>query len=283
MLERFQKIIDAAGITTPRKAEQMLIEGRVTVNGRVASRLGEKADPERDHVKVDGKLLQGPEKTVSVLLHKPRGYVTTLSDPERRPTVISLLKGIRERVVPVGRLDIQTSGLLVLTNDGELSHRLTGAAFHVPKTYHVKIRGRLDAKQRARLERGIAIEDNPTKHKTAPCTVRLLEAENNSWYEVTLVEGRYHQVRRMFEALGHAVVKLHRVRIGCLTQRGLRPGRFRRLTDAEITRLKNWSASASSSKPGSKTRSTSIPKSTRKPAGRLRRTATQRKRRRAAG
>ncbi len=279
MLERVQKIIAATGITSRRKAEQMLIEGRVTVNGRVAGRLGEKADPERDHVKVDGKLLQGPEKTVSVLLHKPRGYVTTLSDPERRPTVINLLKGIRERVVPVGRLDIQTSGLLVLTNDGELSHRLTGAAFQVPKTYHVKIRGRLDAKQRVRLERGIAIEGNPTKHKTAPGTVRLLEAENNSWYEVTLVEGRTHQVRRMFEALGHAVVKLHRVRIGCLTQRGLRPGRFRRLTDAEITRLKNWSASAF----GSKTRSTSISKSTRKPAGRLRRTATRRKRRRAAG
>src|SRR5215813_6098904 len=141
-MDRLQKIIAAAGIASRRKAEELISQGRVTVNGQIVSELGSKADPERDHIKVDGKLLRGPERHVYLLLNKPRGYVTTVSDPEGRPTVMSLLRSVGERIYPVGRLDYSSEGLLLLTNDGELANKLTRAASHVPKTYLVKISGR---------------------------------------------------------------------------------------------------------------------------------------------
>ena len=236
MLERLQKIIADAGVTSRRKAEALLLQGLVKVNGQVVTRLGAKADPARDHIKVNGKLLRGLEKPIALLLYKPRGYVTTVSDPLHRPTVMDLVKKVKGRLCPVGRLDIQTSGLLVLTNDGELTQHLTAAAFHVPKTYQVRVRGWLDSRAVDRLQRGIVLEGR----RTAPCTVRLLPNRDNPWYEITLFEGRHHQVRRMFESVGHPVVKLSRVRIGCLTGKGLRAGQFRHLKPAEIARLKNW-------------------------------------------
>jgi 23S rRNA pseudouridine2605 synthase len=241
MQERLQKIISAAGITSRRKAEELIVKGRVSVNGRVITELGSKADAERDHVKVDGKLLPRSGHRFAVLLNKPAGVVSTVSDPQGRETVVSLLHGIKERVYPVGRLDYHSSGLLLLTNDGELANFLMARASGIPRTYQVKLEGPPEAKALAKLEQGITLDGR----RTAPCQIRPLTqgAERDKpWYEITLVEGRYHQVRRMFERVGQAVVKLKRVRIAFLTDRGLAPGRFRFLTQEEVSRLKHWKA-----------------------------------------
>jgi 23S rRNA pseudouridine2605 synthase len=241
MQERLQKVISAAGITSRRKAEEMILQGRVSVNGKIVTELGTKADPERDHIKVDGKLLPRAGHRFAVLLNKPAGVVSTVSDPQGRETVVSLLHGIKERVYPVGRLDYHSSGLLLLTNDGELANFLMARGSAVPRTYHVKLEGRPDAKAIAKLEQGITLDGR----RTAPCQIRPIVAaaeRDKPWYEVTLVEGRYHQVRRMFERIGQPVVKLKRVRIAFLTDRGLAPGRFRFLTAEEMSRLKNWKA-----------------------------------------
>jgi 23S rRNA pseudouridine2605 synthase len=245
MEQRLQKIISTAGFASRRKAEEMMTQGRVTVNGRIVTELGSKADPERDHIKVDGKLLPHAGRRVTYLLNKPVGVVSTARDPEGRETVISLLKGIRERVYPVGRLDYHSSGLLLLTNDGELANFLMSRASAVPRTYHVKLEGRPEAKDLARLEQGVVLDGQ----RTAPCRIRALPnvsrkgntpAKDTPWYEITLVEGRYHQVRRMFERVGQGVVKLKRVRIAFLSDHGLGPGRFRILTPDEVRRLKRW-------------------------------------------
>lgn len=241
MQERLQKIIATAGIASRRKAEEMIVQGRVSVNGRVVTELGSKADAKRDHIKLDGKLIPRAGHRFTLLLNKPVGVVSTVSDPQGRKTVISLLDGIRERVYPVGRLDYHSSGLLLLTNDGELANFLMARASGIPRTYHVKLNGRPDAKGLAQLERGIVLEGR----RTAPCRIRPLVKSSElgkPWYEMTLVEGRYHQVRRMFERIGQAVVKLKRVRIAFLTDRGLAPGQFRFLTQEEESRLKNWKA-----------------------------------------
>jgi 23S rRNA pseudouridine2605 synthase len=253
MQERLQKIIATAGIASRRKGEELIAQGRVSVNGKIVTELGTKADLERDHIKVDGKLLPRPGRRVTVLLNKPVGVVSTVSDPQGRETVVSLLRGIKERVYPVGRLDYHSAGLLLLTNDGDLANFLMARASAVPRTYHVKLEGRPDASAIAKLERGITLDGR----QTAPCQIRRLAqraggdkssspgksaAAGKPWYEITLVEGRYHQVRRMFERIGQAVVKLKRVRIAFLTDRGLAPGSFRLLTEAEVRRLKNWKA-----------------------------------------
>lgn len=240
MQERLQKILATAGIASRRKAEEMIVQGRVSVNGRVVTELGSKADAERDHIKLDGKLIPRAGHRFTLLLNKPVGVVSTVRDPERRKTVISLLGGIRERVYPVGRLDYYSSGLLLMTNDGELANFLMARSSGVPRTYHVKLNGRPDAKGLAQLERGIVLDGR----RTAPCRIRPLvnssrQLAGKPWYEITLVEGRYHQVRRMFERIGQAVVKLKRVRIAFLTDRGLAPGRFRILTPEEVRRLKS--------------------------------------------
>ena len=243
-LERLQKIIASAGIASRRKAEELISQGRVTVNGQTISELGSKADPERDHIKVDGKLLRGAERHIYLLLNKPRGYVTTVSDPEGRPTVISLVEKVGERIYPVGRLDYASEGLLLLTNDGELANKLTRAASHVPKTYLVKISGRAAAENIEKLRQGIRIggkEENGRYKsvRTAPAQIQIFREGENPWYEVTLIEGKNRQIRRMFEEIGHHVEKIKRVRYGPLTL-DVEPGEFRELTAKEVELLRRF-------------------------------------------
>jgi pseudouridine synthase len=236
MQQRLQKIIADAGITSRRKAEQIILEGRVTVNGKPVSKLGSKADLEQDHVRVDGRLLSGAIEHIYLLVNKPVGYVSTVSDPQGRPTVISLVRGIKQRVYPVGRLDFHSSGLMILTNDGELANFLMSRASAVPRSYQVKLEGRPEAADIAKLESGIVLDGR----RTEPCQIRPLGQADKPWFEITLVEGRYHQVRRMFERIGKGVVKLKRVRIAFLTDKGFAPGEVRHLTRAEVARLKGW-------------------------------------------
>jgi pseudouridine synthase len=236
MQERLQKIIAEAGITSRRKAEELIVQGRVSVNGHLVTELGSKADPARDRIVVDGRPLSRKGRRQYLLLNKPPGYVSTVSDPQHRATVISLVRDIKERVYPVGRLDYHSSGLMLLTNDGELANFLMSPKSGVPRTYHVKLESQVGEAALKKLEEGIVLDGR----RTAPCQIRPLATREKPWYEVTLVEGRYHQVRRMFERIGQGVVKLKRVRIAFLTDHGLAPGRFRQLTAGEVNRLKNW-------------------------------------------
>jgi 23S rRNA pseudouridine2605 synthase len=243
--ERLQKIIAAAGIASRRKAEELITGGLVSVNGQVITELGSKADPESDHIRVNGKLLQGAERHVYLLMNKPKGYVTTLKDPENRPTVMDLLRGVGARVYPVGRLDYASEGLLLLTNDGEFANKLMKAASHVPKTYMVKVAGVPTPEGLSKLRGGLMIESERGRRvKTAPAQVRIIREANNPWYEVTLIEGRNRQIRRMFEAIGHHVEKIKRVRYGTL-ELDVHPGKFRRLTPAEVSRLKSMASQTS--------------------------------------
>jgi 23S rRNA pseudouridine2605 synthase len=241
MQERLQKIISAAGIASRRAAEAMILEGRVSVNGRPVTELGSKADVECDKIRVGGQLLRPPGRRSYLLLNKPVGYVSTLSDPQGRPTIAGLLRqgGFKERVYPVGRLDYNSSGLLLMTSDGDLANLLMTRNSAVPRTYHVKLEGVPEERNLKKLESGIVLDGR----KTAPARVRRLgerSRREKPWYQITLVEGRYHQVRRMFERIGHSVVKLKRVRIAFLTDAGLAAGQWRHLTEAEVRRLKNW-------------------------------------------
>jgi 23S rRNA pseudouridine2605 synthase len=238
-LERLQKIIAAAGVASRRKAEELITSGRVQVNGTTVTELGTKADPETDHVRVNGKLLQGAQRHAYLLLNKPKGFVTTVSDPEKRPTVMDLVKGVRGRIYPVGRLDYASEGLLLLTNDGELAHRLMKAASHVPKTYLVKVAGTPKEEALAKLRAGVNIATDEGKRvRTGPASVRIIKQAANPWYEITLIEGRNRQIRRMFEAVGHHVEKIKRVKYGPLVL-DVPPGEFRSLTLKEIERLKS--------------------------------------------
>jgi 23S rRNA pseudouridine2605 synthase len=242
-VERLQKIIATAGIASRRKAEELITAGHVRVNGTVITELGTKADPDTDHIRVNGKLLQsrGEQRHVYLLLNKPKGYVTTVSDPEKRPTVMDLIRGVKGRVYPVGRLDYASEGLLLLTNDGELANQLMKAASHVPKTYVVKVAGtpKEDALQKLRAGVSIATDDG-RRVRTGPASVRVVKVAANPWYEVTLIEGRNRQIRRMFEAVGHHVEKIKRVRYGPLAL-DVPPGEFRPLTLKEVQRLKSAS------------------------------------------
>ncbi len=236
--ERLQKIIAAAGIASRRKAEELISSGRVAVNGQTVTELGTKADPEVDHIRVDGKLLHGPQKHVHILLNKPKGYVTTVSDPEGRPTVMNLLTGLKARVYPVGRLDYASEGLLLLTNDGDLAARLMKAASHVPKTYLVKVSGQPDETAISRLRAGVSIPtEKGHRVKTSPAKIRVIREAANPWYEITLMEGRNRQIRRMFEQVGHHVEKIKRVRYGPL-ELDVHPGEYRLLTPQEVARLR---------------------------------------------
>jgi 23S rRNA pseudouridine2605 synthase len=237
--ERLQKIIAAAGIASRRKAEELITGGLVSVNGQIVTELGTKADRERDHIRVNGKLLQGSERHIYLLMNKPKGYVTTLRDPEGRPTVMDLLRGVGARVYPVGRLDYASEGLLLLTNDGDLANRMMKAASHVPKTYMVKVAGNPTAEGLGRLREGISIpSDRGKRVRTAPAKIRVIRESANPWYEVTLIEGKNRQIRRMFEEIGHHVEKLKRVRYGPL-ELDVHPGKFRKLTIEEVTKLKS--------------------------------------------
>jgi len=241
MLKRIQKIIAESGKCSRRRAEELIEGGLVTVNGRIAT-IGEKADAEKDAIKVEGKLLRKPEAHRYVLINKPRGIVTTSDDPEGRTTILDLVKSrIRERIYPVGRLDVQTEGLLILTNDGDFALRVTHPSYGCSKEYQAKVRGNIPERLLDRLRRGINIEGQ----KTSPATIEFLrrsrrgtEAEEvNSWFRVILREGKNQQVRRMFEAIGHPVLKLKRVAIGPLREDRLQPGEWRDLDAAEISSI----------------------------------------------
>jgi 23S rRNA pseudouridine2605 synthase len=238
-IERLQKIIAAAGIASRRKAEEFIKAGLVSVNGQIVTELGSKADIEHDHIRVNGKLLHGPEQPIYLAMNKPKGYVTTLRDPEGRPTVMDLLRGIRTRVYPVGRLDYASEGLLLLTNDGELANKLMKAASHVTKTYVVKVAGVPAQDGIEKIRRGLSIStDRGQRVRTAPAKVRVVRESDNPWYELTLTEGKKRQIRRMFEEIGHHVEKIKRVRYGPLSL-DIPPGEFRRLSAGEVEKLKS--------------------------------------------
>jgi 23S rRNA pseudouridine2605 synthase len=235
-LERLQKIIAHAGFASRREAETMIREGRVTVNGRVVKELGSKADPANDHVKVDGKLITRAETHRYILLYKPKEVMTTVEDPQGRRTVIDLVKGVRERIYPVGRLDFHSEGLILLTNDGDLAFKVSHPKHGSVKTYHVKVRGVPQERIVEKLERGITIDGK----RTLPCEISRMKTtgrgddEGNSWFEVRLREGRTQQIRKMFQAVGHPVSKLRRVAIGPLSDPKLTPGDWRELTPREV-------------------------------------------------
>lgn len=239
-LERLQKIIAAAGIASRRKAEELIQQGLVTVNGKMVTELGSKADPETDSIRVNDKLLKGAERHEYVALNKPRGYVTTVSDPEGRPTVMELVES-RARLYPVGRLNFNSEGLLLLTNDGALAHKLMKAASHIPKTYLVKVAGQPREEELRRLRAGVSIaeERNPARRvRTAPAQIRVVKEAENPWLELTLHEGRNRQIRKMFEEIGHHVEKIRRVRYGPL-ELDLPPGESRLLSGKEVAQLQH--------------------------------------------
>ena len=234
MKERLQKIIARAGIAARRKAEELIEEGRVFLNGRVA-RLGDKADPEKDVIKVDGEVIKPLKKKVYILLYKPLGYVTTKSDEKHRPTVMDLLQREEKKALfPVGRLDINTEGLLLITNDGEFANLISNPKTKVEKTYLVKVRGVPDKRSIERLLSGVIVENRRLSAKK----ISLLGHKNNAWLKVVLTEGKKNQIRRMFEKVGHPVVKLKRIKIGNLEIGELKPGEYRRLTPQEVEGLK---------------------------------------------
>ncbi len=234
MLERLHKVMARAGIDSRRACEDIITSGRVKVNGQVVTRPGTRVDPETDRIEVDGRLLPPPGEKLYYLLYKPRGYITTTRDPQGRPPVTSLLPFAGGRLFPVGRLDKDTEGLLIITNDGDLAYLLTHPRHEFPKTYEALVKGvpspvKLDA-----LRNGIYLEDG----LTAPAKIRLLGREGrNARLEITLHEGRKRQVRRMCRAIGHPVLHLRRTRLGFLTLKGLSPGEYRSLSRREVDRL----------------------------------------------
>jgi pseudouridine synthase len=233
-LERIQKILAKAGIASRREAERMMIEGRVTVNGQRVDTPGFKADPLKDHIKIDGKRLKGFEPRVTLLLNKPRGYLSTVKDPEGRPTVVDLLKRRKWRIYPVGRLDFDAEGLLLLTNDGDIA-QLSHPRFSIPRTYWVKVKGVPDEQRLTRLKKGIKLEDG----KASVVSFAILrQKEKNSWVQVIVTEGRNRLVKRMFSAIGHPVLKLKRVGFGPIRLGNLPIGQFRFLGPAEVEDLK---------------------------------------------
>ena len=239
-LERLQKILAQAGVASRRHAENLITEGRVQVNGKVITELGTKADAARDHIRVDGKLLQGSERLRYFMLNKPRGFVTTVSDPEKRPTVMEFFAKLRERLYPVGRLDYLSEGLLLVTNDGDLANKLTRAAAGVEKTYLVKVSGEPTEEELDRLRAGVGIERGKPgsgRVQTAPAQVRKVRHGDNPWYEVVIIEGRNRELRKMFEEIGHYVEKIRRVGYGPLVL-DLEPGKMRELEPEELEDLR---------------------------------------------
>ena len=252
---RLQKILSQAGISSRRAAEKLIAEGRVSVNGETIREMGVKADPAIDDIRVDGRRVKSAERPRYILLNKPKGYVTTRSDPQRRPTVIDLVSGVREYVYPVGRLDYDSEGLLLLTNDGDLAARLTHPRHGVERTYEARVAGMPDGDALDRLRRGIPLDG----HRTLPAKVVLVHEkrrDGNGLLRITIREGRNRQVRRMCEAVGHPVKTLRRIRFGPLEGRGLGVGQWRELTPAEVEKLKSGTSGRSGSREVTKSRST---------------------------
>src|SRR6185436_7499545 len=229
MQERLQKILAHAGIASRRKAEEFIQQGRVSLNGKIVTELGTKADPAVDTIKVDGKRIKVDDRYVYVLLNKPKNVMSTTTDPEDRPTVMEYVSTVKTRIYPVGRLDFASEGLLILTNDGDFTKWMTKAGI-VPKVYHVKLAGKPDEKVLAGLRKGIFLDGK----RLAPCEIELLKDAENPWYKVTLHQGRNQQIRRMFVVSGHPVEKLRRVGIGFLEDQRIKAGEWRYLTDEEV-------------------------------------------------
>jgi pseudouridine synthase len=246
MQERLQKYLARSGVASRRQAEQMMLDGRVTVNGAVTRELGVKVDADKDAVKVDGKRVHG-EESAYVLLYKPKGTICTLDDPEQRPTVMELVRGVKARLFPVGRLDFDTTGALLLTNDGELANLLMHPRHRFSKTYLAKVKGIPTEERLEKLRRGVNIEGV----RTAPAEVRMVSVkEKNSLVEVILREGRNRQVKRMFLEIGHPVVRLHRSAYAFLTLEGLEPTQWRPLAPEEVQRLRSAAVRADSAATG---------------------------------
>lgn len=237
-MERLQKLIAHAGIASRRHAEEMIKAGEVTVNGKVIKELGTKADPQKDHIKVRGKLINPAlqkRSNVHVLLNKPRGYLSSVADPEGRPMVTELVPVSLGRLYPVGRLDFNTEGLLLLTNDGEFTNFITSARNQVAKVYEARVKGLPPEYAIDRLRSGVVLDDGV---RTARAEIRLIKSTDlNSWFEIILHEGKNQQIRKMFDAIGHSVIKLRRVRIGSLTDDKLKPGEWRLLAPQEVSQL----------------------------------------------
>jgi len=242
-MERLQKALARAGVASRRAAERLIRDGRVTVNGRVVDALGSKVDPERDVIKVDGRRVPAPPSRKTYLaLHKPRGVLTTLEDPEGRATIRDLVPEAGTRVFPVGRLDFHSEGLLILTDDGDLARALTLPRSHVLKTYHVKVQRSPTERSLERLRRGVSLDGR----RTLPARVRILRPGENPWLEIAIVEGRNRQIRRMCLAVGHRVAKLRRVAIDGVTLGDLAPGEVRPLSRGEVQKLRGASGSGGS-------------------------------------
>jgi 23S rRNA pseudouridine2605 synthase len=234
MEQRLQKILAQMGIASRRKAEDLIFEGRITVNGRIAT-IGTKADLSKDHIKVNGKLLIRPEPKVYIIFNKPQNVVTTLYDPEERPTIKDFLKDVKYKVFPVGRLDYDSEGLILLTNDGDFANKVLHPSKKISKTYLVKVKGVPEGKEFDKLRKGVMLEDG----RTAPAKVKMIrKTKLNSWLEITIHEGKKRQVRRMLEEVGHPVLKLRRIRIDGIALGDLEMGKYRYLSVEEINKIK---------------------------------------------
>ncbi len=234
-MERLQKYLAHAGIASRRSCEELIAQGRVKVNGKTVTEMGVKIDPEKDRIEVNGKLIEKPEEKVYIVLNKPKGYVTTVRDPQGRPKVTDLLTGIEQRVYPVGRLDFDTEGLLILTNDGDVTYGLTHPKHELGKTYVATVKGVPDKDKLKRFSKGLRLADG----LTAPAKVRLLKKKgSNGVLEITIYEGRNRQIRRMCETIGHPVLELKRVAVDFLRLDGMEEGKFRHLSKEEIRKLK---------------------------------------------
>lgn len=246
MKERLQKLISRAGIASRRAAEKLILEGKVTVNGKVVRELGTKADPASDHIKVGGRLINpklAQVRNTYILLNKPKGYLSSVSDPENRPVVTELVPAKFGKLFPVGRLDFKTEGLIILTNDGEFANKISSTRT-IPKRYEVKVKGIPPENAIEKLRRGITLEDG---FRTAPAEIKALRTtKTNAWFEVVLYEGHNQQIRKMFDSINFSAVKLKRTAIGRVRPGGLATGAFREMTDTEVEGLRTYTKAAPS-------------------------------------
>ncbi len=234
-MERLQKVMAHAGVASRRKSEEIIAEGRVKVNGEIVEEMGFKVDPEQDEIVVDGEVIR-EEKKRYILLNKPEGYITTVSDPEGRPTVMDLIPDLKQRLYPAGRLDYDSSGLLLMTNDGDLTYKLTHPKKEVDKKYRVLVQGKLSQEDFEKFEAGMIIDGQ----KTAPAKISNLNyKDEQTQFDIVIHEGRNRQVRRMVKIVGFSVISLKRIAFAFLTLKGVKEGEFRYLSDQEVDKLKN--------------------------------------------